>query len=239
MITVALIGPDGAGKTTVGRLLAQRIPVPIKYVYMGINLESSNHMLPTTRLIRALKRARGVAPDTAGPRDPKTIGRRPKGLLRRAAAGARSTVSLINRMSEEWFRQILAWNYRRGGNIVVFDRHYFADYYAYDIANPGQEKPLTRRVHGFMLDKLYPRPDLTIYLDAPAEVLFARKGEGTIESLERRRQSYLQMADVLEHFEVVNVDRPLEEGASDVAGLVYGFYRRKAAAAGRLGDAPN
>jgi thymidylate kinase len=238
MITVALIGPDGAGKTTIGQMLPQLITVPIKYVYMGINLESSNHMLPTTRLIRAIKRARGDELDNRGPRDPKTIAvKRSKNPVKRALATVKSAISLVNRVSEEWFRQILTWRYQRAGNIVIFDRHYYADYYAYDVANPGQEKPWNRRLHGFMLAKVYPKPDLTIYLDAPAEVLFARKGEGTIETLESRRQSYLGMGAVLRNFEVVDVNRPVDEVARDVAALITTFYRRKAGAAGRLGDA--
>jgi hypothetical protein len=37
-----------------------------------------------------------------------------------------------------------------------------------------------------MLEHFYPKPNLVIYLDAPAEMLFARKKEGTIELLEQR-----------------------------------------------------
>jgi hypothetical protein len=154
---------------------------------MGINVDASNHMLPTTRLIHAIKRARGAKPDTGGPPDSRRIKPRPKGAARRAIAGVRSSLGLANRMSEEWFRQGLAWYYQRRGNIVVFDRHFFSDYYAYDIARGNVARPLSNRIHGFMLEHVYPKPDLVIYLDAPAEVLFARKGEGTIEALERRR----------------------------------------------------
>ncbi|MEN9937997.1 MAG: hypothetical protein RLZZ387_4576 [Chloroflexota bacterium] len=237
MTTVALIGPDGAGKTTVGRRVEALIPVPIKYVYMGVNLDSSNHMLPTTRLVRAIKRARGDAPDRGGPRDPARVTPRPKNPLRRALSEARSMVSLVLRVSEEWYRQGLAWSYERRGNIVIFDRHYYSDYYAYDIANRGRGQPLARRIHGLMLDRVYPKPGLTIYLDAPAEVLFARKGEGTLESLERRRQSYLQLGAQLEHFAVVDANRPLEDVARDVAELIYGFHLRSASKPTRVSDA--
>jgi cytidylate kinase len=57
MFTVALIGPDGAGKTTISRRLEHELPLPVKYVYMGINTVASNHMLPTTRLACAMKRS--------------------------------------------------------------------------------------------------------------------------------------------------------------------------------------
>src|SRR5437667_23836 len=51
--TVALIGPDGAGKTTIGRRLEKSLPLPVRYLYMGVNAEASNALLPTTRVLRA------------------------------------------------------------------------------------------------------------------------------------------------------------------------------------------
>ena len=56
--TLALIGPDGAGKTTVARRLAEVLPLPVTYLYMGVSPESSNLLLPTTRLVHAIRRAR-------------------------------------------------------------------------------------------------------------------------------------------------------------------------------------
>ena len=227
MITVALIGPDGAGKTTIGRRLEHMLPLPVKYVYMGVNLDSSNHMLPTTRLIHAIKRARGAKPDVAGPPDPNRVKPRPKGAVKRAAAALKSGLRLANRIGEEWFRQGLAWYYQRRGNIVIFDRHFFSDYYAYDIANNGAPRPLGKRIHGFMLAHVYPKPDLVIYLDAPAELLFARKGEGTIAALERRRQEYLQMRDLVRHFKIIDAAQPEDAVARDVANLIWDFYSTK------------
>ena len=57
MTTVALIGADGAGKTTVARRLPDLLPVPVRYLYMGVSTDSSNVMLPTTRVTRRIKRA--------------------------------------------------------------------------------------------------------------------------------------------------------------------------------------
>ena len=51
MASIALIGPDGAGKTTVTRFLEASSLLPFKYLYMGINLEASNVALPTFRFI--------------------------------------------------------------------------------------------------------------------------------------------------------------------------------------------
>jgi thymidylate kinase len=110
---------------------------------------------------------------------------------------------------------------------VLFDRHFFSDYYAYEIANNHSERPLANRIHGLMLKHLYPKPDLVICLDAPAEVLFARKGEGTLEFLEHRRQEYLQLQAVVPHFATVDATQPEEEVTRKVAALIGDFYRTK------------
>ncbi|HBY96443.1 MAG TPA: hypothetical protein DEP84_21285 [Chloroflexi bacterium] len=227
MFTVALIGADGAGKTTIGRRLEHALPLPVKYVYMGINLDASNHMLPTTRLIYAVRRALGIARDEGGPPDRQGAKPRPNGALKRLMLELKSSFRLANRMGEEWFRQGLAWYYQRRGHIVLFDRHFFSDYYTHDIANGGKGRPLASRIHGLMLDRLYPKPDLVICLDAPAEILFARKGEGTLESVEQRRQEYLQLRKLVTHFELVDASRPADDVARAVTELIWDVYRAK------------
>jgi len=226
MFTVALIGPDGAGKTTIGRLLERELPLPVKYVYMGVNSDASNHMLPTSRLLRTVKRACGFRPPSAGPRDPQFADRRQRGFLREIAVTFKSLLGLANRLAEEWYRQAVSWYYKRRRFIVLFDRHYFPDYYAYDIVDDGRPKPLARRIHGFFLSRIYPKPDLFIYLDAPAEVLLARKGEGTLEILERRRTDYLQIGKMVKHFAVVDTSRTQAEAVGAVRDLIWDFYRR-------------
>src|SRR5215216_3612604 len=62
-LSVALVGPDGAGKTSITRRVAELLPLPNRVIYMGVNLESSSLMLPTTRLLLMGKRVRGRQPD--------------------------------------------------------------------------------------------------------------------------------------------------------------------------------
>ncbi len=238
MFTVALIGPDGAGKTTISRRLEHALPRPVKYIYMGVNLDSSNVMLPTTRVVKVVKRALGAPPDVAGPPDPARLKAQPKGLVKRALSGVKSVLRLAYQLSEEWFRQVLTWVYQRRGYIVLFDRHYFSDFYAYDIAHPRPGQPFTRRIHGFVLQHLYPRPDLVIYLDAPAEVLFKRKGEGTLDALERRRHEYLQMRDLVRHFVVVDASLPVDDVVRAVAGVISAFYRDRSGGELRVSYGP-
>ena len=229
MFTVALIGADGAGKTTICRHLKHALPVPSRYVYMGVNLEAANIKLPTTWLVHKAKRIcdRRTRRTGNGPPDLTRIKPLPKKPLARLAAEMKSGVWLLNRLGEEWFRQALIWFFLRRGNIVLFDRHYYSDYYAHDIANRGAGRPLGRRIHGFLLDRFYPKPELVILLDAPAELLFARKSEGTLESLERRVQEYRQLRGVLPDVQTVDASQPENAVLRDVANTIRDFYQTK------------
>ncbi len=228
MFSVAVVGPDGSGKTTICRRLRDTLGLPTRYVYMGISPDSSTVMLPTTRLLRAIKQRLGAPPDTHGPRDPRSLrGEMPRHPLKRALRTIKSLLALGNRMAEEWFRQGVTWYYQWRGYVVLFDRHYFPDYYSYDIAPTDEPRPLARRLHGWMLQHLYPRPDLMIYLDAPAEVLLARKGEGSVEVLEERRRAYLEMRQHMPRFAVIDATQPEDAVLAEAQRLILDFYAER------------
>ena len=132
------------------------------------------------------------------------------------------------------FRQLVAWRFVRRGYIVLFDRHFFTDYYTYDIASNGADRRLSSRIHGWLLEHVYPKPDLVIYLDAPAEVLFARKGEGGLELLERRRQDYLNLRNLVDHCAVVDASLPEDDVARAVTETIESFYRAQQSEAGKM-----
>lgn len=236
--TVALVGADGAGKSTMARGLPDALPFPAVYLYMGVAPASSNRALPTTRLVHAIKRARGGG-IYAGPPNPSmrqaVESRRQGDRIRGLVSSTRAVLRLANRLAEEWYRQAIVWRELARGRVVIFDRHFFIDFYAHDIAGPPPRR-LTDRLHGWLLARMYPRPDLVIHLDAPPEVLLARKGEGTLESLARRRQEYLDVAPELAHVEIVDASRPLEEVRDEVVQLIVAHAQR--AAGSRMAGGP-
>jgi len=138
---------------------------------------------------------------------------------------------LINRLLEECYRQLLSWGYQLRGYAVVYDRHFLYDFTLDGI--DGENQPADKRIHRWFLEHCYPRPHLTIYLDAPAEVLFARKGEKTLEELERRRQAFLKLGQKAKNFFRIDATRPFDVVCGEVSRLVEQEYVNTRTDAGR------
>ena len=187
---------------------------------MGVSISSSNRVLPSTHLFHAIKQRTGSPPDTAGPPDPERVPDQPHTARARLIKALRNVVHISVLISEEWYRQVIAWWHLARGRVMIYDRHFFIDYYAYDITRPHG---LVHRLHGRMLKKLYPRPQLVLFLDAPGQVLFERKGEGSPELLERRRGDYMAMKAVIPCFAVIDVTQPVEVVTQQAQELVCYF----------------
>jgi thymidylate kinase len=211
--TVALIGSDGAGKSTVARAVVAGLPVPSRYLYMGVNLQTSTTVLPTTRLLLALKQRQGGQPDMTAGFDRRSAKDGSASVLESVRRGVRTGVRLVVWTAEEWYRQLVALDYRRRGYLVVMDRHFLYDYYATDVAGPPG-RPIASRLHGWMLDRLYPRPDLAVVLDAPLELLEDRRPADDPTDLARHRQEYLDLAGALAGVVVVDGSAPVDEVAA-------------------------
>lgn len=228
MLTIALLGADGAGKTTVGRRLPEELSVPVRYVYMGVNGAAATHGLPTTRLVRRVKRAAGRSVPEGGPPPVPDVAevaeaaggsppRRPP--ARRALRSLRAAARTANRIAEVSYQLAVArWHVARG-RVVVFDRYAGADYWAHDMA-AGRSRPWHRRVHGAFLRVACREPDAVIVLDAPPALLFSRKGEGTLASLEARRSEYLAYCGQARHGIVIDASAPLEDVVAAVVDVI-------------------
>lgn len=221
MFTVALIGGDGAGKTTVARAVMQSCGLPMKYVYLGLGTRSSNHALPTSRLVLLLKKrmyqreahnSAGSIPDEM-PASQLEYGENTHGWVW-------NTARFFNRLAEAWYRQLLSMGYQWRGYVVLYDRHFFFDT-APDAINSRDQKPLVLdRLLYWLMTHFYPKPTLTIFLDAPPELLFRRKGEATPQYLEQQRITFLEQGKKLAHFVRVDASQPLDDVVSEVTSHI-------------------
>lgn len=171
---------------------------------MGIRFESSNIILPTTRLLLFIRKRSGFDPERVGQAtgNPGRETRR-KGVIR-VYYRLRSILLLLMLFAEEWYRQALAWFYQKRGYIVLFERHFIADFHAFQTLEAGKRPDFGTRLHGAILKHWYPHPDLAILLDGPPEVFFKRKGEGSVERLARLRQGYLEFGQKTRRFVAVD-----------------------------------
>jgi len=195
----------------------------------GRKYRASNHALPTSRLVEYFKRRKNRNPERTAAWMTRRPDEKTQSDLRGVGCGAIGR--LINRLLEEWYRQLLSWGYQIGGYAVVYDRHFLYDFTLDGI--DGEKQPADQRLHRWLLEKCYPQPHLTIYLDAPAEVLFARKGEKTLEELERRRQAFLQLRYRAKNFVQIDATRPFDVVYAEVSRLVEQGFRNRQANAGR------
>jgi ABC-type iron transport system FetAB ATPase subunit len=171
-LSVAVIGPDGAGKSTLIRSLHALPDLPTEMIYMGGNRASANHSLPTARwLVR-----HGRTIDRLARRLPP-----PGSPVGRALRGPRLVAGLVHDVLEYAYRFGVAAVARRRGAVVLFDR------YVYDAQIDAivDGASAWQRLRAALFRRLFPTPDLVLILEAPGSLLFARKGEHTPERLER------------------------------------------------------
>ena len=223
VITVSLIGADGAGKSTIARKLEDSFQLPIKYIYMGNSISSSNVTLPTSRLVRFLwfklrkTSLRSENIDTA-------IHNKKK---HKWGKQLKSTARVIMIISEEYFRQLISWFYQLRGYNVIYDRHFTSEFNSDIIDYRGRSEPIANRLHCWLLAHFYPRPDLIVLLEAPPEVLMDRKGEGTLSYLEARQQAFIKQGENIQHFIKVDATQSIEDVFNEVSRHILQFYKKR------------
>ena len=216
MTTVAIIGADGAGKSTVARALEGSMPLRTKYIYMGANIESANIALPTSRLILYVKRRsfKRVA-RRDGITDPNFLSTHHSAHRSVKYGPVAASFRIANRLAEDYFRQLVSLVYELRGFVVVHDRDLLSDTW-----HVTRQSRLSDRTYQWILTHLCPRPDLVVFLDAPPEVLLVRKGEGSLDYLEKRRKAYDSRRLTTRGFVRVDASQPLEDVVAEVSRLV-------------------
>lgn len=198
-ISVALLAPDGAGKSTLAAALQRDFGLRAELLYMGTNVKASTVGLCTTRWLHRRQKATH-------------------------SAGLRLLLKLVgfaNRVLEQWYRFGYAHFQKWRGRIVVFDRFVYDAWVARPVAT------LRQRMRRALLNLGWPTPDLIILLDAPGELLYHRKGEHSPAWLEQQRQGYLSLRQRLPQMVVVEASRPALAVQREVTAIIWECYRKR------------
>lgn len=181
-ISVAILAPDGAGKSTVVAGIQQSFCFPVYTTYMGLYQKGERRGL--TKVL--------------------------------AKAG------FVGRLAIQWQRYLAARVQQARRKLVIFDR------YSYDALLPSP-KPLSRlqQWRRRLMAYACPAPDLVLLLDAPGELLYARKGEHSAAFLEEQRQGYLKLKSQLRQMVVVDATQNPDAVRRRVITQIWRAYLRR------------
>jgi thymidylate kinase len=181
-VSLALLAPDGAGKSTLSKVIERSFFFPVHQFYMGLYPRENESKPP----------------------------------IKVAGYG------FAMRFLRVWMHYLTAKYFLALGHFVVFDR------YTYDALLPAcQQLNWKKELKRYLLAHLLPAPDLVVVLDAPAEQLFARKGEHSVQVLENQRQGYLQLKSHLPQVTMVDASREIDSIRREVTSLIWRRYTQK------------
>lgn len=132
-----------------------------------------------------------------------------------AGLGGGGPFGLLHRLGRLWRGWLVGRWHRSRGRLVVYDRH------ALDARVQGIHDTARSRVRRWILAHAIPPPELVIVLDAPAEVLFARKGEHDIATLEAQRRGYAEIARTVAGAQLVDAAREADAVRRDVMARTW------------------
>lgn len=195
---VAFLGPDGSGKSSViDRVIPDLAPAFRKTAYF--------HLRPGL----------GIKKNDGKPVvDPH--GQVPRNM---AASVAKVFYLWLDYFLGWW---LAVWPKKAHSTLVVFDRYYhdlLVDPKRYRYGGPMW---LARWV-----GKLIPKPDIWILLDAPPEVLQARKQEVPFEETARQREEYLKLVRDMKNGVVIDASQNLNDVVADVNEAILDFMAER------------
>lgn len=200
MMTVAILGPDGVGKSSVIELASKQLEQTAKIVDIY-------HLKPKVLYGKIGIKKGPVAEPHALPA---------RGVLF-------SICKILTWVIEYWLDRIILLP--KHSHLRLFDR-----YYDDLLVDPKRYRYGGPMWMAKFIAVVMPRPELWILLDAPAELVQKRKSEVLINETLRQKDEYLRLVRGFKNSVVIDASRPLNEVASEVARVIVDAMARRTAA---------
>jgi thymidylate kinase len=198
-ITVAIIGPDGVGKSTIIAGLVETLDIAFWRRHRLF------HWRPS---VIAPRPDRGPVPDPHG----------------EPVRGSLASMLYLSGFFLDYYagyllriRRLLAKS-----NFIIFDR-YFHDV----LVDPQRYRYGGPKWFAEILSRLVPQPDLVILLDADPEAILGRKSELPREEIERQRKAYRALQFRHAKVAFLNTNVPVHESVSEAAAAVAEYMTRR------------
>jgi thymidylate kinase len=207
---LTLVGPDGCGKSSVLQKLEDVFSPPL---FAGLKVFHRHPGLLTPALFQVKDKLHSHSSDDNQQSAVNHYAKPSHGPVK-------STIKLII-MALDWLGGY--WGklarQRARGVLVVLDRHFFLDISVDPLRYRYGGPPWLAR----LMQRLLPRPELYILLDAPVGVLQSRKQEVSPEETTRQRAAYLKLVRGLTNGHVVDSSRTLDQVVADVKQIIFDY----------------
>lgn len=196
---VVLLGPDGSGKSTV----IQRI---IETMSEGFRMTRIFHLRPHLGQKYGISNSPVTDPHGQSPR---------------------SLVFSMMKILYFWLDYTIGYSLQLHwllvrSTLIVFDRYYY-DF----LVDPKRYRYQGSRRLLQWLEKLIPKPDLVILLDAPAEILQLRKQEVPLAETDRQRHAFLEVVQNLPNGYVVDASQPVENVVRESEQILLTYLEQR------------
>ena len=197
---IAVLGPDGCGKSTLGTILQKEL-APVFRGNMDFHLRPNFFSFKKN--------------DTHSPvNDPH--GQNPRSVI---ASALKLLYFLLDYVLGFIF---ILYPLKVRSHLILFDRYY------HDLMiDPKRYRYSAPMWIALMIGYLIPKPDLFLILDAPARIIQSRKQEVSFSETDRQRNAYSNFVHWGAQHIVLDTGRPIEETISDMNDAVLKFMARR------------
>ena len=204
-MSVAFLSPDGGGKSTIIEEINNTCWGTFHYI-------QNKYFRP--RLLKNLGHYNVINPTNEATSNTDPHGVKPDGFVKSIVRFMFYNMDFI--LGNILVRKAAVQKY-----LTIFDRYYY-DYYVDTLRYRYCFSNKIPKMFAWMI----PEPDIVFILDAPADVLYERKKELTLDELQRQTAEYRLVADSIKNARIINVNRSIAEVVDDVTSTIL-LYKAK------------